>query len=78
LYGALDELKNKIVLSDLPETSKLDYLADVETMKVQLAKPHPEKNIIKNIWEKISTLSQVAGFISLIERIYRLLELFLR
>jgi len=78
LYSALDELKNKIMLSDLPEISKLDYLADVETMKVQLAKPHPEKSIIKKVWEKIGALSKVAGFVSLVERIYHLLEYVLK
>lgn len=78
LYSTLDALKSRIILGDLPEADKLDYLADVETIKTQLAKPHPEASIIRKAWGKICTLSKVAGLAGLIEKIYRLIEFFLK
>ena len=78
LYSALDTLKSKVMLSDLPENAKIDYIADIETVKAQLAKPYPEKIIVKKIWEKISTLSKIGGFASLMEKIYHLIEFFLK
>lgn len=77
LYSALDALKGKVMLSDLPENVKLDYIADIETFKAQLAKTYPEKTIIKKIWEKISALSQIGGFAGLVEKIYHLVKFFL-
>ncbi|MEM2129310.1 MAG: hypothetical protein QXZ70_01795 [Candidatus Bathyarchaeia archaeon] len=78
LYSALEDLKSKIMLSDLPENLKIDYIADVESFKAQLAKPIPEKSIIRKIWEKLSELSKIGSFATLIEKIYHLLEFLLK
>ncbi|MEM2742193.1 MAG: hypothetical protein QXD95_08635 [Nitrososphaeria archaeon] len=77
LYTTLEDLKNKIMLSDIPEDKKLSYIADIESLKAQLAKPSPEKTIVQKVWEKISELSKIGGFTTLIERIYRLIRYFL-
>jgi hypothetical protein len=78
LYSALEDLKSKIMLSDLTEGAKIDYIADVESFKAQLAKPIPEKSIIRKIWEKLSELSKIGGFATLMEKIYRLIEFLLK
>ncbi|MGQ9469980.1 MAG: hypothetical protein ACUVTD_09245 [Nitrososphaerales archaeon] len=77
LYEALDDLRKAISLTDMTEEDKRDYLADIETIKLQLAKPYPEKSIIKTAWEKISTLSKLGGLATLIEKIYNLIKIFL-
>ena len=78
LYNALEDLRSRIMLSDLPEKVKLNYVADVESFKAQLAKPVPEKAIIKKIWEKLSELSKIGGFATLIEKIYHLVKFLLK
>lgn len=61
----------------LPEQSKLDYIADIETFKAQLAKPYPDKSIIRKL-EKLCTLSKIGWLATLIERIYHLIEFLLK
>jgi|YelNatPaOPRAMG01_1025707.scaffolds.fasta_scaffold100175_2 hypothetical protein len=78
LYGLLEDLKNKIMLSDMPKNEKLDYIADIESLKAQLAKPIPEKTIVKKVWEKISNLSKLGGLATLIEKIYHLISFLLK
>ena len=64
LHSALEELKEAITSSNkLPDTEKLDLAVDVESIKDQLAKSEPNKNIIGQLWgglEKITVISGVA------------------
>ena len=78
IYSALDDLKGKVILSELPEQTKLDCVADIETFKAQLAKPYPDKSIIKKLWEKLSALSKIGGLTTLIEKIHHLIEFLLK
>ncbi|MCH8027768.1 MAG: hypothetical protein IID63_06555 [candidate division Zixibacteria bacterium] len=65
LHSSLDNLKDAMSKSaQLREDEKLNYAADIESIKDQLAKPEPNKNIIYSLWrglEKIATLSSVAN-----------------
>lgn len=65
LHDALDELKNSISRShDIKEREKLNYAADIESIKDQLAKPDPNKSVIATLWnglEKVAVLSSVVN-----------------
>jgi hypothetical protein len=59
------------VLSEVVRTSeqftdeeKLNYVKDMDTIKDQLAKPSPDKNIIRLAWEKLKPLATVAGIVT--------------
>jgi len=64
LHSCLDELKQAISSShDLTEAVKLELAVDVESIKDQLAKPVPNKGVVRQLWaglEKVSTVSGVA------------------
>jgi len=74
VYGCLEELKFKILLSNISEDRKADYLADIETIKSQLARKTPDKDIIKRAWERIKKLSTAEGFIQLLDRVWKFLK----
>jgi hypothetical protein len=74
LYSLLEELKLQILLSNLPEEKKLEYIADIETIKAQIAKAKPDKNIIERVLERLKDLSVISSsFAILIEKIYKFL-----
>lgn len=67
----LDLFRHLSILSEVARTSdqltdeeKLNYVKDIETIKDQLAKPSPDKNIIKLAWEKIKPLATISGIIT--------------
>ena len=64
LHAELDELKSSIAeSSELTEAQKLDLAVDVESIKDQLAKATPHRNIIATLWsglERLATVSDVA------------------
>lgn len=71
LHQALDDLKTAVAeRSELPDDQKLEVIADVESLKDQLAKQKPKANVVKAIWggvlEKVATLDGVA---SAVERV---------
>jgi hypothetical protein len=62
LFRSLSFLSEVVRTSDqLTDEEKLNYVKDMETIKDQLAKPSPEKNIIRLAWEKLKPLATVAG-----------------
>lgn len=67
----LDLFRNLSFLSEVVRTSeqltdeeKLNYVKDIETIKDQLAKSSPDKNIIKLAWEKLKLLATVSGIVT--------------
>jgi hypothetical protein len=73
--GALADLKEAMINSDrMTESDKLAAVADIDTIQAQLAKPEPNKSVVRTIWsavDKVATLAglaanaaQVAGLIS--------------
>ena len=67
----LDLYKNLSILSEvvrnlaqLSDREKLDNTKDIDTIKDQLSKPSPDKNIVKLAWEKLKPLATVAGIAS--------------
>ncbi|MEM1689705.1 MAG: hypothetical protein QXX33_05160 [Candidatus Hadarchaeales archaeon] len=74
LYKELSMLSEIIRKSDqLKDVDKLNYIAEIETIKSQLMKPEPDKNIIKQAWEKLKPLATIAGIASFFERVVKLM-----
>ncbi len=69
LGQALVELRDAITHSDMPETDKLAFVADIETIQSQLAKPHPNSGIVSAAWESVKAASTIEGCASLVLRI---------
>ena len=61
-------------MSNISEDKKADYLADIETIKSQLARKNPDRDIIKRAWERIEKLSTLEGFVQLLDRAWKFLK----
>jgi hypothetical protein len=74
LYKSLDLLAASIQKSDsLSDEEKLNYIGEIETIKSQLIKPTPNKDIIKQAWEKLKTLATVSGVVTFFKQVAKLL-----
>jgi hypothetical protein len=61
LSRALDELDRAIgTAKELTDAQKLDAIADLSTIRTQIAKQNPNKQIIKTAWESLQGLATVA------------------
>jgi hypothetical protein len=70
LYRNLELLKEEIFKNaNIKDEDKLNYQSEIETIKSQLAKQNPNKNIIKEAWNAISPLATVEGIIQFYERV---------
>lgn len=69
LGSALAELRDAITKSDAPEPDKLSYVADIETVQTQLAKPTPNKGIISAAWGTIKGASAINGCTTLVQKV---------
>jgi len=74
LGNALSELREAITSSSTPEQDKLAYVADIETIQSQLAKPTPNKNIIGAAWNTIKGAATINGCINLVEKTKAFIE----
>ena len=54
LANELERLAHTIAESGLTEEEKMSAIADIETINGQLAKPTPNKNIVRMAWDTIS------------------------
>jgi hypothetical protein len=59
--GALVDLKNAILESEIDESQKLAVVADIDTIQSQLAKPEPNRSVIRTIWSGVEKLATAAG-----------------
>lgn len=75
LYRALTRLSEVVRTSDqLSDEKKLNYTMDIDTIKDQLSKPSPDKNIIKLAWEKLTPLATVSGIASFFKQVADLIK----
>jgi hypothetical protein len=58
---ALANLKEALLKSNLEEVSKLNVVADIDTIQSQLAKAQPNKTVIREVWEGIAQVAVAAG-----------------
>lgn len=74
-YRELDLLEQALSLTDrISDEEKVDYGAEIETIKAQLAKSSPDKGIIHKAWTVLSGLSKIPALFELVERVRKLIE----
>lgn len=74
LGQSLAELRSAITTSDVPESTKLEFVADIDTIQSQLAKPAPNPTIVKSAWEVVKGAAVVNGCTALVAKIAGLLQ----
>lgn len=70
---SLVHLRDAIVSTQLPEAEKLNYVADIETIQSQLAKPTPNKGIIQAAWATVKAAAAINGCAALVAKVAGLL-----
>lgn len=74
LYRRLSLLSEAVRNStQLSDKEKLEYVAEIETIKDQLAKPSPDKNILKLAWDKLKPLATVSGIVNFFKQVAELI-----
>jgi hypothetical protein len=69
LGQSLAELREAITKSEAPEAEKMGLVADIETIQSQLAKPEPNRGIIKAAWETVKGAAAINGCTALVSKI---------
>jgi len=70
LHKELSSLKQTVSGCDsLSDNQKLDIAVDIESIKDQLAKPTPNKTIIRQLWSGIEKVVTAAGLVEFVTKI---------
>ncbi len=77
LGTALAELRDAVTKSDTQESKKMEIVADIETIQSQLAKPAPNKGIVKAAWEAVKGAAAINGCAALVTKVSELIGGFL-
>lgn len=75
---SLVELRSAIVGAQVGEADKLGYVADIDTIQSQLAKPTPNSGIIQAAWSTVKGAAAINGCTALVSKVAGLLAPFLR
>lgn len=66
---SLSDLRNAISQAkDLDDLAKLDIVTDIDSIQDQLAKPNPNKTVVKTLWEGIEKTVTVGSLVDLIAK----------
>jgi len=74
---ALAKLRKAITDAGVTEAEKLTYVADIETIQSQLAKPSPNRGIITAAWETVKGASAINGCSTLVGKVASLISQFI-
>jgi hypothetical protein len=74
---ALAELRSAITGANVKEVDKLTYVADIETIQSQLAKPTPNRTIIGAAWETVKGAAAINGCSTLVMKVATLIGQFI-
>ena len=77
LGRALVELRNAVTQSPAPEDQKMGFVADIDTIESQLAKPRPNRTIITAAWETVKGAAAINGCTALVGKVAGLIAGFL-
>ena len=69
LGNALADLRDAIIQSEAPEDTKMGFVADIETIQSQLAKPEPNRGILKAAWESIKAAAAINGCATFVQKV---------
>ena len=73
LGQSLVALRDAIIASTTPESEKMTLIADIETIQSQLAKPEPNRTIIRSAWETVKGAASINGCASLVQKVVGLI-----
>ena len=75
LHRALGDLKDAITSNQvLDESQKLNFAVDVESIRDQLAKPEPNRGVIRQLWGTLENLATIEGLTAGVARVHELLS----
>jgi len=74
LGQALAELRDSVTAADTAEAEKMSVVADIETIQTQLAKPEPNRVVVRAAWEAIKASAAVNGFVALVAKVTALIH----
>jgi hypothetical protein len=77
LGQSLAKLRDAITRSEAPDTQKMNLVADIETIQSQLAKPAPNRGIVKAAWETVKGAASINGCVALVQKVSGLIAGFL-
>ena len=66
---SLAELRDAITKSDVPEVAKMGFVADIDTIQSQLAKPEPNRGIIRAAWDTVKAAAAINGCTALVAKV---------
>ena len=58
----------------LTEEQELESIADIQILQAQLAKPEPNRSVLKAIWSGLQALGTVEGVAAIFQRVTALLQ----
>lgn len=73
LGQTLVELRQAIIDSTAPEDQKIGFVADIDTVQSQLAKPEPNRNIVAAALESLQVAAAIDGCAGLVEKVGHLI-----
>lgn len=69
IFRLLDRLENEIKLTDkVSDEQKLEAVSDIRTIKEQLSKPKPNKEVIQGAITSLQLLSSIPGLVDLFNK----------
>jgi hypothetical protein len=77
LGESLAKLRDAITQSEAPDSRKMDLVADIETIQSQLAKPEPNRGIVKAAWETVKGAATINGCVTLVQKVSGLIAGFI-
>src|SRR6267378_1016680 len=69
LAQALAELRDAVTKSRADEGEKMNLVADIETIQTQLAKPEPNRGIVRAAWETVKGVAAINGCTALVAKV---------
>ena len=77
LGQSLADLRDAITQSEVSDTQKMNLVADIETIQSQLAKPEPNRGILKVAWEMVKGAASIDGCVTFVQKVSGLIAGFL-
>jgi hypothetical protein len=77
LGEALARLREAVTQSAAPDSQKMEIVADIDTIESQLAKPEPNRGIVKAAWDAVKVAATIDGCSDLVLRASHLIARFL-
>ena len=79
LFEAFEELGRQIrISSEIADSDKINYQAEIDTIKAQLEKPKPNKEIVRKAWDAIKAVATIGGVVGLYTKVQPLIDALLR